>query len=175
MHDGRIVWPKCQPLGQRGGSGLWVNEELERAIRTESSVALQFWFGVSVGCVNDWRRWAAVAGHSATQGSKLAQLAVSEAGAAITRGSCLTEAERDNLAECSKRLGLAKYMQGKRWASTGWTLEQEALLGTMSDEMLAELIGRSVNAVRQRRELRRIPRPPLQVVADHQMLAPVQN
>lgn len=71
----RLPWPRCQPLGQRGGAGVWVNPELERAIRTESAAALAYWFGVSQRTVWLWRAWAGVGGRAATPGTREAMRA----------------------------------------------------------------------------------------------------
>jgi hypothetical protein len=51
---GRIPWPMCRPLG-RGGPGLLVDDELARAVRTESAAALRYWFGVGSGASQTWR------------------------------------------------------------------------------------------------------------------------
>jgi hypothetical protein len=41
---GRISWPRCRALDSRGhGSGLLVEEELARAVRSESVVAIRYW------------------------------------------------------------------------------------------------------------------------------------
>src|SRR5262249_18448887 len=54
---GRIPWPRCRLPGTRGsGSGLLVDDEFARAIRCESSLALQHWFGASRSAVRCWRR-----------------------------------------------------------------------------------------------------------------------
>src|SRR5437763_7296911 len=57
--DGRIPWPRCRALGHRGGSGLLVEEELARAVRSESAAALCYW-GESAGTRrrSGGRRWA---------------------------------------------------------------------------------------------------------------------
>jgi hypothetical protein len=51
--DARISWPRCRPLDvPRSHPSLLVNEDLARAIRNESVVAIQFWWGVSNGVVH---------------------------------------------------------------------------------------------------------------------------
>jgi hypothetical protein len=42
---GRIPWPRCRALGVRGGSGLLVDEELARPVRSESAAAIMYWWG----------------------------------------------------------------------------------------------------------------------------------
>lgn len=55
--DGRIPWPRCRRLASHGsGSGLLVDEELARAVRMESSLALHYWFGVNYSVVCCWRK-----------------------------------------------------------------------------------------------------------------------
>ena len=83
--DARISWPRCQRVGRRGGSGVLVEEELLRAIRTESSAALQYWFGVSQFTVWIWRRKFGVT-RWGTEGSRRLHQQVSKAGAAEVRG-----------------------------------------------------------------------------------------
>src|ERR1700722_8149266 len=51
--DARISWPRCQVLKGRGGCGLLLDDELARAVRTESAAAVSYWWGVSEGVV--WR------------------------------------------------------------------------------------------------------------------------
>ncbi|HJZ57215.1 MAG TPA: hypothetical protein VKE74_19755 [Gemmataceae bacterium] len=48
-------------------------------------------------------------------------------------------------------------MKPGKWFRTGWTPEQLALLGTAPDAQLAKRLGRSPEAVRAKRCLRRVP------------------
>ncbi len=54
--DSRISWPRVGVRGQQGGSGLWIDETLLRAIRTESATALKYWFGIGTFAVWRWRK-----------------------------------------------------------------------------------------------------------------------
>src|SRR5262249_19163930 len=78
------------PRHHGGGSGLLVTEELVRAVRTESAVALKHWFGVSTHTVWCWRRTFGV-GRWDTDGSKLLHQEVSERGADAIRGKRQSE------------------------------------------------------------------------------------
>jgi hypothetical protein len=52
-----ISWPLCYPVGTRAaGKGLLVDEELARAVRLESAVAIRYWWGVSESTVMKWRK-----------------------------------------------------------------------------------------------------------------------
>jgi hypothetical protein len=56
LTDARIQWPFAYQ-DQGGGKRLIiVTPELARAIRTESTVALCYWFGVSRNLVSDWKK-----------------------------------------------------------------------------------------------------------------------
>jgi hypothetical protein len=53
----RLPWPLCYHAGTRAfGKGLLVDEELARAIRLESAVAVGHWWGVSGATVRKWRK-----------------------------------------------------------------------------------------------------------------------
>jgi hypothetical protein len=83
---GRISWPRCRALDQPiGGSGLLVDEELARAVRCESSLAIRYWWGVSHSAVHNWRKALGV-DRLATEGSqRLHRLVSKEGGAALQR------------------------------------------------------------------------------------------
>jgi hypothetical protein len=145
--DSPIPWPRCQPLKQHGGSGLWVNEDLLRAIRTESAAALMHWFGVSAHAAGNWRKSFGIT-HTGTPGSKAAYRNASKKGAAGTKAKQRTDAELDARAERSKRLGLRP---PARPGGRPWTPRELRLLGRASDAEISARIGRTVDAVRCRR------------------------
>ena len=149
-----IPWPRVQPLGQRGGSGLWVNDDLVRAIRTESAVALKHHFGVGTKVVWMWRRAFGVVGRAGTTGSRIAIRGAAVLGADAVKAKVWTRTELRAKSATSKRLGLKP---PERWRETGWTTDQIALLGTDHDEAIAKRISRSRSAVTTQRVKRGIP------------------
>src|SRR5262249_45149710 len=73
-----VPWPRCRLPGTGGaGWGLLVDEELARAVRRESSLAIQHWWGVSPRTVWCWRRAFGVA-QWGTEGSRRPGLAPKE-------------------------------------------------------------------------------------------------
>jgi transposase-like protein len=154
--NARISWPRVQPVGQRGGSGLWVNETLARAIRTESAVALRYWFGINPTSVWKWRREFGVAGHSTTPGTSKAIRGAALKGAAAQKEKDWTDEEREICSARAKHLGLRPPV---RWTpkNGAWTKKQLKLLGTDDDVVIAAKIGRTVSAVRNQRTARKIP------------------
>jgi hypothetical protein len=86
ISSARIPWPLCKPVG-RGLPGLLVEEELARAIRCESSLALQHWWGASPRVVWCWRKALGVGRF--TEGSLRLMRLVGQAGADALRGQPL--------------------------------------------------------------------------------------
>jgi hypothetical protein len=156
FHDGRIVWPRVRARERRGGSGLWVNQEMVRAIRTESAAALIYWFGVSSKVVWNWRKTFGVKGKFGTPGSDRAHQVASLEGARSIKKKVWTPRELLRKSKAAKGVGLKP---GPRWTpeNGGWTPEEVALLGTDHDEVVGERIGRTADAVRCKRKMLRIP------------------
>src|SRR5262249_46832057 len=110
--DARISWPRCRLLDTRGGgSGLLVDEELARAVRTESSLVIQHWWGVQAETGWGWRKALGVAGHAGTEGSRRLIPANTAQGAATTRGKKRTLAQR-------QRQGQTRRAKPSRWSGT---------------------------------------------------------
>src|SRR5262245_61009219 len=74
---GRIPWPRCRALDSRGGSGLLVDEELARAVQSESAAAVMYWWGVGTKAIGHWRRALGV-GRMDSAGSRRLILAAAE-------------------------------------------------------------------------------------------------
>jgi hypothetical protein len=155
-HDGRIPWPRVRAREHLGGSGLWVNEDLARAVCTESAVALMYWFGVGSHAVWRWRAALGVGGHGTTPGSRRANRAAALKAGEVLKAKEWTAAE---LARKSKAALKCGTRPGPRWTpkNGGWTGWELALVGTDSDKVIALRIGRTRGAVRGKRRALGIP------------------
>jgi hypothetical protein len=151
---GRISWPRCQALNGRGESGLLVDAELARAVRTESAVAIGFWWGVNASIVALWRRAFGV-GRSNSEGSRRLIAAANTARAASRK---LSPAEVERRCKTAIDLNLRQFLKmgfhGPRWSP-----EQIALLGRLADAEIAARTGRTPHAVRTMRHRLGIPSP----------------
>jgi hypothetical protein len=117
---------------------------LLQAIRTDSSSAIHYWWGVRIETVWRWRKVFGVS-RWGTEGSRRLHEAMSERGAAKPRGKKLPKA----LVKRRLKIRAAKgFKMPKRWEKTGWQQWQLDLLGTAPDAELAARFGRSANAVR---------------------------
>jgi hypothetical protein len=154
--DARIPWPRCRALdGGGAGSGLLVNEELARAVRTESAAAVCYWWGISHGAVARWRRALGV-GRSDSPGTRRLVKAASEAGAATQRGHPLPPEQVERCRRTARELNLARHLR-PGYLGPRWSAEDLALLGSATDANVAAQTGRTVGAVRVMRTRLGIP------------------
>jgi hypothetical protein len=154
--DARISWPRCRAVHhKRSGPSLLVNEELLRAIRSESGLALKYWFGAGTHMVWKWRKAFGIP-QWGTEGSRRLHKGLSEAGAEVTRGQPLSPKQVEQRRQRAIELNLEKYLKpgyhGRRW-----TKREIGLLGKLPDEKVAKRIGRPVNGVRLMRTRLGIP------------------
>jgi hypothetical protein len=152
--DARIPWPRCRRAGHRAGTGLLVNEELARAIRFESSLALQHWFGVSVITVWAWRKALGVARFN--EGSARLHTEGNRRKGAALRGKRLPAEQVERRRQMALALNLGRNLPAG-YHGPWWTAKELALLGTMPDGELAARIGRTLGAVRVMRTRLGIP------------------
>ena len=137
-------------MGQRGGSGLLFDGALIPAVRTESAQAIGYWWGVSEGAVWRWRKALGIS-RAGTEGSRLLIQAAAHMGAAAIKARTWTQEESEQRRQRSVALGLGMYLNAGYHGPWG-TPDEVALLGTAPDEVVAGQIGRTVTAVRVKKQ-----------------------
>lgn len=142
--QGLLAWPMGHPGGQDGGRHSYiVCGDLVRAIRCESSQAVQHWWGVSIGVVTRWR--AALGVEANPEGTR--RLRSRQAA-----GSYPAERLAGLWAKTLRR----QQQKQEQSAPLSWPAEEEALLGTMPDALVGEKLGRAASVVRTYRKMKGI-------------------
>jgi hypothetical protein len=154
--DAPIPWPRCRALNSTGGgSGLLVDEELARAVRHESAVAVMHWWAASQRAVWAWRKALGV-NRTDNEGTARLILASAEKGAEAVKERGWPDEERERCRQINAEMGLAQNLV-LGYHGPLWTPEDIALLGTVPDEKVARKTGRTVEAVRIMRTRLGIP------------------
>jgi hypothetical protein len=149
--DGPISWPRCRALdGPGGGSGLLVDDELARAVRNESAIAVMHWWAVSPQAVRAWRKALGVT-RTDNPGSRRLIQASAQRGADAVKAREWTEQEREHRRQVNAEKRLSRHLV-TGYHGPCWRSEAIALLGTVPDEEVAQRTERTVEAVRQKRE-----------------------
>lgn len=144
IHDAPIPWPRCRPLHARGGGkGLLVDDELARAIRHESVLAIRYWWGVSRNVVTRWRQALGV------------KLMDSEGTRRLKRAAIQAGIAGRHKGKLKRRLRKTVSLDGEQGLL--WTAEEQALLGVLPDKEVARRTRRSRTAVMVKR--RKLGRP----------------
>jgi hypothetical protein len=137
---------------------LLVTDELLSAIRRESSLALQHWFGVGYSQVCNWRRAFGVRKWE-PEGSIRLHRALSAKGAASMKRRRWTREELKVRRELAIWLNLIRFAQRSpiQGGHPVWTKRELVLLGTRSDAEVVAKICRTETAVRVKRPRLGIP------------------
>jgi hypothetical protein len=139
-----IPWPRCcRPGTHGGGSGLLLNEELARAVRSESAAAVGYWWGVSEGVVWRWRKALGV-GQMDNDGTRRARQA-----AAVSGGQAVREQARRKWQALGLRCPPTVSSQEAR---PPWTAEEDKAVRTLPPKEAAKRTGRPVRLVYSRRQ-----------------------
>ena len=137
----RLSWPRCRPLDPpRFGAGLLIDDELARAIRHESALAVAYWWGVNLTTVIRWRKALKVDRKNNEGTHRLVLGAIGET----------LKARFGEAAGGSGRRGSSPFPARGRPAV--WTAGEIAVLGALSDAEVAQKTGRSQAAVLKKRE-----------------------
>jgi hypothetical protein len=149
---GRIQWPRVIPIGMKSGPSLLLAYDLERAVRLESAIAVAYWWGVTQATVSRWRRALGVG--RMTEGTTRLLLHNAQAGAKVLRGVKLDDAQVERRWRTARELDLGQHLQGGAGynGTRPWTADEVALLATPDDEAVAARTGRTLNAVRVKRQ-----------------------
>ena len=86
-----------------------VDDELARAVRSESAAAVQYWWGASSQAVKNWRRALDVDRVSNPGTNRLIRRSA-QAGAEVVKAHVFTDDEREVRRWNAKRLNLGRYL-----------------------------------------------------------------
>lgn len=134
--EGPIAWP----LACRGGNPAYILcGDLIRAVKDESSIAIQHWFGVGKSTVCRWRKVLKVKRanegtsrlHRAYQPETLTE-------EVVTRGL-----QKAHSLPVRLKAQQTRHERGTQPNLKLWTPEEKALLGTMPDSQVAQRVGRA--------------------------------
>jgi hypothetical protein len=149
--DAPIPWPRCRALDSPGGgSGLLVDEELARAVRSESAAAVMHWWRASPRAVWAWQKALGV-GRADSEGSRRLIRAAAEKGAARLRGKQLPPAQVERRRRTAIEKGLGRNLV-TGYHGPRWTKPQIRLLGGPTSA--------PARPTRSASTSRRWPRPP---------------
>jgi hypothetical protein len=133
---------------------LLVDETLARAIRLESSLAVQLWWGVSGSTVWLWRQALGV--EEFNEGSAKLRTELNHQIGDRQRGRKLPPEQVQRRRQTANTLNLGRNLV-KGYHGPHWTKAQLRILGTEPDDLVAAKIGRTVSAVRIMRTRLGIP------------------
>jgi hypothetical protein len=153
--DAPISWPRgCPPVQSPGSASLIVDEELARAVRQESAVAIRYWWGVSNVTVSRWRRALGVNRRNNEGSHTLIRAAMTKARSSQEpiRSNEYRQKQRENILRRRSRGMAPELATGK-----AWTPEHKSLLGTMPDREITARTGHPLSSVRTMRQRLRIP------------------
>jgi hypothetical protein len=159
--QGRIPWPRCRPIDAERwrSSSILVKDELLRAIQTESSLAIHYWWGVSKTIIGKWRAAFGVY-RTNNPGTVAGNRRAVKASTAATRGMKLSRKQVEERRRRAIQLNLIKYTLSnpRPGGSRPWTRKEMRALGKAPDEEVAARFGRTKCAVRCKRCQLAIPK-----------------
>jgi hypothetical protein len=145
----RIPGPRCRLAEGTGGagSGLLVDEELARAVRCESALAVRYWWGASELAVWHWRKALDVPRYNG--GSARLHRLKPRPSAEFLSAFARTPGEVERRRRVAREKGLCP--NPPHVGGRPWTAKELALLGKLPDDVVVARIGRTETANRVRR------------------------
>jgi hypothetical protein len=153
----RMSWPRgyAPTLVGGGGPALIVTEELARAVRNESALAVCYWWGIGRMTVAKWRKALGV-NKINNEGSHLLVIDATARAREVAFRTELSAQERERRSRLASLVRPGDFSPRVTYG-VEWTPEALALLGTMTDPEVARRTGHTVNAVHIRRRKEGIP------------------
>ncbi len=142
-------------MAPAAAAGLLVDEELARAIRCESALAIKYWWGASQTSVWAWRQALGVP--KLNEGSARLRTELNAEISEARRGVRLPPDQVERRRRTARELGLRpnpSHVNGRPW-----TQEELALLGKLPDKEVVARTGRTLKATQQKRLA--LGRPPV--------------